>query len=616
MNWGGGKVQECDLIMKGGITSGVVYPHAIVEIAKDYRLRNVGGTSAGAIAAVFAAAAEYRRQSRGGTDESGFAMIAALAGELGEKMQTFFQPAAPLQPLFDMLIAAVSEEARVRGKPRAVLGALKRTYRIRFYAAVAALVLCLLGAVAVESVALFLFAAMLTGITLAVSLVISAYRMVFHSLPAHDFGLCPGIRQSGRDDPGFTDWIADKIDLIAGNAGPDGRVGPPLTVGQLEAHGIGIATMTTDLATQRPYQLPLRAAIHYFRKSEFERLLPERVLDQLIAAGGAVSVDDPDAPSDLYKIPVGADFPVLLVARMSLSFPGLISAMPLYRHDNVAAELADGVYPVKRCLFSDGGISSNFPIHFFDALAPTRPTFGIALGAWDAARDGQNRIDLPTRGSGSTALAVTPVDSLPAFLSSIVNTAKDWQDKMQSLLPGYAERIVTIRLDESREGGLNLSMDEGTIATLAEFGRQAGSALRETFSYAAAGDAQAPSVTAFDQHRYNRAISLLPEIERALSAYAVAMDGRPAGAPPSTLTGMEVLTDFASGHYKNTITWRKNVFAHFAERLAQIGRDAAAAGSAARPSDVRHGTVPHVDSVIRLLATADRTPKAPRAPRQ
>jgi hypothetical protein len=42
---------ECDLIMKGGITSGIVYPPAISEIARDHRLRKIGGTSAGAIAA-------------------------------------------------------------------------------------------------------------------------------------------------------------------------------------------------------------------------------------------------------------------------------------------------------------------------------------------------------------------------------------------------------------------------------------------------------------------------------------------------------------------------------------------------------------------------------------
>jgi hypothetical protein len=368
--------------------------------------------------------------------------------------------------------------------------------------------------------------------------------------------------------------------------------------------------MTTDLSTQRPFQLPLKTAIHYFSKAEFERLVPTRVLDHLTEAGGPVEVEDPNAPADLHRIPAGPDFPILLVARMSLSFPGLISAIGLYRHDNQAARLPDGATPVKRCLFSDGGISSNFPIHFFDALAPGRPTFGIALGAWDRARDGDQRIFLPTRGRSSTDLAVTPIDNLGGFLFSIVNTAKDWQDTMQSLLPGYAERIVTVRLDESREGGLNLAMDADTIGALTGYGRQAGSALREQFSYCAADGSGARSVSAFDQHRYNRAISLLPKMEQALCAYAAAMDAIPAGAPAGTLTGFEVLTRFDTRHYRNPARWRSDIFAALAEKLATIGRDASAAHSAKPPRDVRSGKIPAVDSVIRLMATADRDPQS------
>lgn len=48
---------ECDIVMKGGITSGVIYPRAVCRLAKTYRLRSVGGSSAGAIAAAGAAAA-------------------------------------------------------------------------------------------------------------------------------------------------------------------------------------------------------------------------------------------------------------------------------------------------------------------------------------------------------------------------------------------------------------------------------------------------------------------------------------------------------------------------------------------------------------------------------
>src|ERR1700736_13392 len=70
---------ECDLVMKGGITSGIVYPAAVLELAQKYRFRNIGGTSVGAIAATVVAAAEYGRQSGTGT---GFAELEALNQEM------------------------------------------------------------------------------------------------------------------------------------------------------------------------------------------------------------------------------------------------------------------------------------------------------------------------------------------------------------------------------------------------------------------------------------------------------------------------------------------------------------------------------------------------------
>src|SRR4051794_38440135 len=53
----------CDIVLTGGVASGVVYPWAIVELARKYRFRNIGGTSVGALAAALAAAAEYGRRT-------------------------------------------------------------------------------------------------------------------------------------------------------------------------------------------------------------------------------------------------------------------------------------------------------------------------------------------------------------------------------------------------------------------------------------------------------------------------------------------------------------------------------------------------------------------------
>jgi hypothetical protein len=52
---------SCDLTMRGGTTSGVIYPLAVCALAKRYVFRSVGGASAGAIAAAASAAAELGR---------------------------------------------------------------------------------------------------------------------------------------------------------------------------------------------------------------------------------------------------------------------------------------------------------------------------------------------------------------------------------------------------------------------------------------------------------------------------------------------------------------------------------------------------------------------------
>jgi predicted acylesterase/phospholipase RssA len=78
---------QCDLVMKGGITSGIVYPPALTELAARYTFNSIGGTSAGAIAAASAAAAEYRRWSTG--TAAGFDDLLSTASWLGVKNRLF-----------------------------------------------------------------------------------------------------------------------------------------------------------------------------------------------------------------------------------------------------------------------------------------------------------------------------------------------------------------------------------------------------------------------------------------------------------------------------------------------------------------------------------------------
>src|SRR6202165_2171236 len=104
---------ECDIVMKGGITSGVIYPRAVCELAKSYRLRSVGGSSAGAIAAAGAAAAEFGRAS------GGFELLEALPNDItarspagGSILFRLFQPTKKTYPLYRAFTAGIGESAR------------------------------------------------------------------------------------------------------------------------------------------------------------------------------------------------------------------------------------------------------------------------------------------------------------------------------------------------------------------------------------------------------------------------------------------------------------------------------------------------------------------------
>ena len=97
----------CDLVTTGGVASGVVYPWAIVEIARAYRFRSIGGTSVGAMAAALAAAAEYGRRT--GNDRA-FEPLRRLPGALGEaladgrtRMLSLFQTNPRGRRLIDLL---------------------------------------------------------------------------------------------------------------------------------------------------------------------------------------------------------------------------------------------------------------------------------------------------------------------------------------------------------------------------------------------------------------------------------------------------------------------------------------------------------------------------------
>jgi len=435
--------RECDLVMKGGITSGVVYPKVLLRLAPDYRLRNVGGTSAGAIAAALAAAAEFNRAG------GGFERLAEIPNELADVLLKLFQPVPKHRKTYKALLKAIEKKD--------------------------------------------------VGIFWAIW---NARKLIksFNALPETRYGICPGLRQPGFDEPGLTDWLHEKIQHVAGLS-----AARPLTFGDLKAKGIKLRMVTTNLSKQSPLTLPFDHGF-WMDPADSAALMPEPVSDLM-----RENTDE----DGFINVPTGDDMPVLLATRMSLSFPALLTAVPLYSRD-YTLRLCDEEMKKKRVnWFSDGGISSNFPIHLFDSTLPTRPTFGVSLGAFHECRQeeddpgpGKNRIYLPKQAGHGRLRPLFPLGGAMSFLGAILDSARNWQDASQAVMPGYTERIVRIHLKDE-EGGLNLKMPGELIDALGELGGYAGDELMG-FD--------------FDEHRWRRLLVATAAMEKYFESLNRAFD--------------------------------------------------------------------------------------------
>ena len=160
---------------------------------------------------------------------------------------------------------------------------------------------------------------------------------------------------------------------------------------------------------------------------------------------------------EYYHFPDPARLPLIVAARMSLSFPFLISGVPLWRRDFTLLEEAER-NKLRRCFFSDGGLSSNFPIHFFDHLLPNSPTFAISLDDYDAKRNrGQclAAANRRQRNPGAHSAFRGPRRIPDAALWCRPRTGRTI---CKATLPGYRERIAHVVLKpeagwiESRHG--------------------------------------------------------------------------------------------------------------------------------------------------------------------
>jgi predicted acylesterase/phospholipase RssA len=548
---------NCDIVMKGGITSGVVYPGAVIELAKRYRFRNIGGASAGAIAAAVVAAAEHNRE------HGGFVRVAELPNEIAGPpnsdppfMLQLFQPDPRTRPLFDVAIAFLQN-----GLLAGLVKAVTRFWRFPALALAVAVTSICLGAAA-DADPVYVFGGVFAAIVILVIGLGSDVLDAILSLRENDFGLSRlGPDAGGPSRPALTEWLHGRLQEASGK---DGR--GPLTFADLwgvpedgkadqderrrkilrlarnpHERAVNLQMMTTNLTHGRPLRLPVdwrrdkdapeEGGPLLFEPDQLEHFFPHDVVAHLVEHAPPLRPDAiehlrREAPTrTLLRFPLGAELPVIVATRMSLSFPVLISVIPLWELDYSQDEHAPRLKPV---LFSDGGITSNFPVHFFDSPLPAWPTFGLHLAGfrpgetWDPD-DPSTCVSPPAKVTGAAVESWVEVSSLFDFVIAIKDAMQNWRDNAQSRLPGFRERIVHIKLGKG-EGGLNLAMERKKIEQLTDRGSYAGRTLADLFS----GPGPEPQSTAWwNDHRYARYRTAMSLIERHLRVFRRGYEAEP-----------------------------------------------------------------------------------------
>ena len=503
--------------MKGGITSGIVYPTAVAKLAAHWSFKNIGGTSAGAIAAAATAAAQYGKRMTG---KDKFAELADLSAYLahtdkrGEtRLHALFQPQAETRAAYAVGLALLE-----RSKLAAALTLLRGYWWWALLGALPGAALVVLAWLSASG-ALWLYATLL-GVAVAFvgALGVTGWHFVRHTqraLPVNGYGFCKGYAQGSQTE--LTNWLSSLLNRLAGL--PDHE---PLTFGHLqglypEEPLINLRMMTTCLTQGRPYGLPFDQDEFLYDPTEFKDFFPTEVMEWMDKKSAPPKVPHPE--KQLRKLPAPRNLPVIVATRMSLSFPLLLSAVPLYAVDRSRGK--DAVPEL--CWFSDGGICSNFPVHFFDGALPTRPSFAINLKPFHPDYP-QQEVYMPKDNGGGILTGRKQINQAGNFLTAILEAMQNWNDNMQLPLPGYRDRIVHICLDEETEGGLNLNMPPETIADVATRGQLAACELIQRYAFNSA------IVTNWENHRWVRFRSTLAQLETLLQEFLAAYEQDPAYA--------------------------------------------------------------------------------------
>lgn len=379
---------------------------------------------------------------------------------------------------------------------------------------------------------------------------------------------------------------------------------------------VNLQLMTTDLTRQRPFRFPLQpwadqnpeqlwVCVEQLRSGD-SAMFTEEVLAALEATESRQVHDQQGEPRILHRLPQPWDLPVIFAVRISMALPALFEGVRMYRilprvaaQDDLGRTLLDGGSPLvlsgslevaQELWFSDGGITSNFPVHFFDNPLPRWPTVSLNLGTHpdDAPH---TDVWLPQDWEQLTAPAAAIGPAGFSYAGAVFNTALNWRDSLQSALPGYRNRTAQVRTGAG-EGGNNLFMSREIVASMALRGALAGARLRTRFS----------DSSHWDRFRWLRLRTAMNNLEasrvsvqRRRGFYADALAG------PDWLTSAQAA--FEDRPLDRPAPWYQPAAAYWPKAARLLNTFADAYRPAGDPTDVMTDGSPMPQPVLRQVPT-------------
>ncbi|MFT3997065.1 MAG: patatin-like phospholipase family protein [Asticcacaulis sp.] len=432
--------KQINLVLKGGVASGLVYAELLPRLAGSFRLHGLAGASAGAIAAALGAAAEYARQSG---DVSGFVRLRTACETLPADLPRLFQATGAFGPLLKALMYLAPGSSRPRW------GQALWTLRLPLF------FLLLIGICAAErlthgaglsmaQVSDWLLAALIFLVFICLGAIVYVVALL-QLLTRRHFGLCSGLG-SGLGTaarPGVTDWLHTALQSVAGT--PD-----ILTFGDLKGRGVDLKIVATDLSRARTLMLPDTGLPLWFDPEEWRHLFPQEILETL----------RPDSTATRWPLPGPDKLPVVIAVRISLSCPGLMAQIPVYTGPEGGHKL----------YLSDGGIARNFPFDAFDGDA--NPCWGIDFDSLRDDDDDARRVWTLADEQSRRRTAADPLTGLFAFVWNLLFSMREADMRSRLFDETRSGRIVRIGLKRT-EGGMNLHMNPTQIDRLSACGAAA-----------------------------------------------------------------------------------------------------------------------------------------------